>query len=87
LNLLLELIKDLKKNEKNKILIEGHTCCDIAEPEPLSLKRAKFINDYLVKKGISADRFKIIGLGTKKLLFNDNKNHKKNRRVEIYSIY
>ncbi|MCE3281001.1 MAG: outer membrane protein/peptidoglycan-associated protein, partial [Bacteroidetes bacterium] len=54
----------------------------------LSEKRAKAIQNYLVSKGIAADRFKVEWFGSKKPIA-DNKTEagrQKNRRVEMLII-
>ena len=92
-------IKDcLKANPNLKIEIQGHICCqynnrdgqDIDERKNnLSLTRAKFIYDYLVSEGISPDRLRYKGLGSKEPkvypeLSADDQNQ--NRRVVIVVI-
>jgi outer membrane protein OmpA-like peptidoglycan-associated protein len=61
----------------------------------LSLSRAQSIVDYLIGKGISADRLKAVGYGAVKVLVSDNEidklktpeekelAHAKNRRTEF----
>lgn len=52
----------------------------------LSRNRAKYIYEYLVKKGISADRMSFIGYGNLRPLVKDERtaeDEAKNRRVEI----
>jgi outer membrane protein OmpA-like peptidoglycan-associated protein len=55
----------LKENAKIRFSIIGHT--DLHGPEhynkKLSLKRARSVRDYLIDKGIAADRFEIEGAG------------------------
>ncbi|MFI5138347.1 MAG: OmpA family protein [Sphingobacteriales bacterium] len=92
-------IKDcLKANPNLKIEIQGHICCqynnrdglDIDERKNnLSLTRAKFIYDYLVSEGISPDRLRYKGLGSKEPkvypeLSADDQNQ--NRRVVIVIV-
>lgn len=81
------LVKLLKKKDKLKIRIEGHT--DIVGSESynliLSRKRAKAVKSYLVQHGISSRRIKVKGFGASKPI-SDNKTEEgkaKNRRVEI----
>lgn len=71
----------LKKNNYN-IEISGHTdkTGDFKENLLLSEKRAKAVFDYLVQKGINAERMSFIGYGSTKPISKENY---KNRRVEI----
>ena len=52
---------------------------------PLSGKRAEFVKDYLVKKGVSASRLSTEGKGGTELVvdYKDKDNNWKNRRVEF----
>ncbi len=68
-------LKDcLKANPNLKIEILGHICCQFdgkdgldfdTNKNNLSLARAKFIYDYLLDEGITADRLRYKGLGSK----------------------
>ncbi|MBK9104779.1 MAG: OmpA family protein [Saprospiraceae bacterium] len=73
-----------------EILIEGHTdnVGDEAALIDLSLHRAEAIRDYLVFKGISADRIQVAGRGASRALFQNSteSGREKNRRVEITVI-
>lgn len=92
---LLKLYKLLVVNAKLKIRIEGHVCCvtevedafDIdSQDNHLSLNRAKYIYDYLVQKGVSADRLEYTGFGRSRPVVAVELNEadaNKNRRVEI----
>jgi len=85
----------LQKNPKVKIRIEGHVCCvtdvddafDIdSKNNHLSLNRAKYIYDYLLSKGITAERLQYTGFGRSKPVVAVELNEvdaNKNRRVEI----
>lgn len=55
---------------------------------PLSAKRAEFVKDYLVKKGVSASRLSTEGKGGTELVvdFHDRDNNWKNRRVEFILV-
>jgi len=73
--------------------IQGHVCCtenkrDAIDKKTgkrnLSMARAKFIYDYLVKKGIKRSRMKYIGLKNKYPLGGETKF---DRRVEIKINY
>ncbi len=85
----------LRDNPTLKISIEGHVCCvkdapdafDVDTYEPtLSVNRAKAIYNYLVDKGIDANRLKYAGFGHRRPVVVDERNEQdaeKNRRVEI----
>ena len=78
----------LKKYPDWKISIFGHTC-EIGDSdlnEMIGLERAQKVNEYLITKGISADRIiSIISKGaTEPLVPNTSEeNRRLNRRVEI----
>lgn len=73
--------------------IQGHVCCtknkrDAIDKKTgkrnLSMTRAKFIYDYLIKKGVKRNRMKYLGLKNKYPLGGDTKF---DRRVEIKITY
>ncbi len=72
----------LAKNPKISITVEGHTDNkgEHAYNKQLSEKRAKTVGDYLIDKGINAERIKIHGFGNEK---NISEKDEENRRVEI----
>lgn len=77
----------LLDNPKLRIRVEGHTdnVGQQSELVALSLQRANAIRDFLVAKGVSADRIETAGLGSKSPL-NDNSTEEfraQNRRVEV----
>jgi outer membrane protein OmpA-like peptidoglycan-associated protein len=91
------LYKLMKVNKNMKISIEGH----INDPYKISEKyrpdwsqelsdlRANTVYEYLIKKGIHADRMSKIGYGSKYMLFPNARSEQemsKNRRVEINVI-
>ncbi len=82
-----EIINYLKNNTDYVLEIEGHTDNIGTEKENLrrSLKRAKAIKDYMLAKGIDADRIKVSGKGeSKPLAPNDTEEGRAlNRRVEF----
>jgi outer membrane protein OmpA-like peptidoglycan-associated protein len=86
----------LRDNPGVKISIEGHVCCiaahapdalDIDTNEPaLSVNRAREIYDYLVGKGIDAQRLTYAGFGKRHPIIKIERTEEeaqKNRRVEI----
>lgn len=84
----LEKLSDLlKNNPKITIRIEGHTD-NLGAPtdlQKLSEERAGAVKEYLVKKGIAANRLEIKGLGASQPV-NSNKTddlREQNRRVEF----
>ena len=82
------LVGLLKGYQDKKMLIQGHTADvgDKGSQKDLSVKRAKAVADYLVKKGAAkASQLIIEGLGgTVPLAGNDtDAGRAKNRRVEI----
>lgn len=90
-----KLYKVLKDNPSIKISIEGHVCCirdapdalDIDTYEPqLSVNRAKAIYQYLVQRGIAADRLQYSGYGRRRPVVDNElteEDAEKNRRVEV----
>jgi outer membrane protein OmpA-like peptidoglycan-associated protein len=80
----------LSKNPNMKIEIEGHTDSDgdAAQNAILSEARAHAVKDYLIAKGVSAERITFIGHGeSKPLVENDTPENKQlNRRTEIKII-
>ena len=95
--ILQKLLKTMKDNPKLKIEIQGHVCCtdgadgldyDTRERN-LSEARAKAIYEYLIAKGISADRLSYKGFGhskPKELIEDSPAKEQANRRVEIMII-
>ncbi|RYE26325.1 MAG: OmpA family protein [Sphingobacteriales bacterium] len=93
---LLKLYNTMKENEQLKICVEGHICClpkgntdgyDYdSEDFNLSVNRARAVYDFLMRKGIKADRVTYSGFGMTKPIFMPELNEEqenKNRRVEI----
>jgi len=89
-------LKDcLKVNPNIKIEIQGHICCQYDGKDgldfdtgknSLSLNRAKYIYDYLVSEGISANRLRYKGLGSKEPKVYpelSSEDQDQNRRVVI----
>jgi OOP family OmpA-OmpF porin len=77
----------LEREPNVKVMIEGYT--DSIGPEGynqgLSERRAKAVEEYLISKGISADRLEVMGYGqSKPIAPNDTKEGRAmNRRVEL----
>ncbi|MBU2938007.1 OmpA family protein [Lacinutrix sp. C3R15] len=88
-NTLKEIAAILVEQDNVYFSIEGHVCCTQnsrdavnrkTNKRDLSLARAKFIYDYLLKKGVSKRRMRYIGMRRKFPLGGDPKY---DRRVEI----
>ena len=85
-----ELAGLLAKKTEWRLKISGHTD-NIGNPKTnllLSKKRAEAVKNYLVSKGIAADRFKVEWFGGTKPVTNNKteEGKKKNRRVEMMII-
>jgi outer membrane protein OmpA-like peptidoglycan-associated protein len=80
-----KVVAFLFKNPKLKVEIGGHTngLCDESFCQKLSSSRAKTCVDYLIKKGIAAERLSYKGYGKAKLLFPQKPENPLNQRVEI----
>jgi outer membrane protein OmpA-like peptidoglycan-associated protein len=74
----------LKENPEINIEIGGHTngLCDDAYCNSLSFRRAKAVANYLIKKGIDAERLQVKGYG-KTQPISSKVNDPANQRVEI----
>ena len=74
-------------NPEMKIRIEAHTDSKGTTDYNLDLskKRAQSVVDYLVEKGVAADRLESVGLGSTKqrVVEVDEATQAQNRRVEI----
>jgi outer membrane protein OmpA-like peptidoglycan-associated protein len=93
--ILQELRKILQENPTIRIEVQGYVCCnspdrdgydDDTRTEDLSLQRAKFIYQYLIKGGIDSSRLAYRGFaGSHPLCPNESNDWEKtmNRRVEI----
>lgn len=88
-----ELAEVLLKRKDIYFTIQGHVCCtqnsrDAIDRQTkkrnLSVARAKYIYDYLAKKGIAKERMKYVGMRRKFPLGGDPKL---DRRVEILVTY
>lgn len=83
-----EFASSLKQNPNTRVTIVGHTDSSGSDAvnDPLSVNRAARTRDYLMNRGIAADRFTIQGRGSHEpLVANDSSaNMAKNRRVEIF---
>lgn len=78
----------LQQNPNTRVTIVGHTDSSGSDAvnDPLSVSRAAHTRDYLVTRGVAAERFTIQGRGSHEpIAANDSSaNMAKNRRVEIF---
>lgn len=81
-----EQIPSLKEST-NDFEIAGHTCSLGTEAynEGLGKRRAQTVYNYLVSKGIAAERVTVVSYGETRPAFSNNTeaNRSKNRRVEL----
>jgi outer membrane protein OmpA-like peptidoglycan-associated protein len=84
-----KIAKELVKRDDIYFVVQGHVCCTEngrdaidrrTRKRNLSVARAKYIYDYLARKGVSKSRMKYVGLRRK---FPLGKGEKYDRRVEI----
>jgi len=84
-----KIAKELVKRDDIHFIVQGHVCCTEngrdaidrrTRKRNLSVARAKYIYDYLARKGVSKSRMKYVGLRRK---FPLGKGEKNDRRVEI----
>jgi outer membrane protein OmpA-like peptidoglycan-associated protein len=79
--------KFLQGSPESRVIIEGHTDSRGSEAynEDLSRRRAEAVAEELVTRGISSDRFEVIGRGEGYPVANNGtaEGRQQNRRVEI----
>jgi len=84
------IVEYMKKYPTKRVLIEGHTDNQgpAAYNKNLSLRRAQAVKNYLVSKGIAADRIEIVGYGESEPIADNStpEGRQLNRRVEIKLI-
>jgi len=77
----------LERETDVKVRIEGHTDSIGTEAynQKLSERRAKAIEEFLISKGVSADRLEIVGYGPSNPIAPNNTKEGRamNRRVEL----
>ena len=93
INVLENIGASLLKRKDIYFTIQGHVCCTVNSRDAidkktakrnLSMARAKYIYDYLIKKGVKRNRMKYVGLRNKYPLGGATKY---DRRVEIKITY
>jgi outer membrane protein OmpA-like peptidoglycan-associated protein len=86
-----KVVKLLHENPTMKIEIDGHTdnVGNAEKNQVLSSNRATAVMNYIISKGVSADRISAKGYGiTKPMVGNDTpENRKLNRRVEFTILH
>lgn len=93
------LHQSLTDNPSVRIKIEGHVCCTPVEDVDgedldthtfdLSVNRAKAVRDYLIERGIAANRLEYEGFGGKRPVVTPERTEDdamRNRRVEVRVI-
>ncbi len=80
-------IKGLKLNPKAKVEVQGHTSSDGSDElnQKLSEDRANSVRDYMISKGIAADRLTAVGYGPSQPKADNSTEagRKANRRIEL----
>jgi peptidoglycan-associated lipoprotein len=85
--LLDDAVKTLQDNPQLNITVEGHTC-NIGTAEynlALGERRANAVRDYLVSRGISADRMKTVSYGEERPKYDNSREETRrlNRRAAL----
>lgn len=84
-----KLVDFMKTNPSITIEVQGHVNApdgNSRAAEKLSLMRAKYVRDYLIKNGVDKDRVEFEGYGASMMIYEDPKTddeEQANRRVEI----
>jgi outer membrane protein OmpA-like peptidoglycan-associated protein len=87
-----KLVDFMNANPSINIEIQGHVNAPNSQSkaaQKLSERRAKFVYDYLVSKGVQAKRMTYVGYGNTAMIYQNPKNQdeeRANRRVEIKII-
>ena len=79
-----DLFSFLNQNKQINAFIRGHVCC--GDNLKLSKKRAKYVYQELIKRGINQDRLRYQGFSNTLLLVNPERteaDRTKNKRVDI----
>jgi outer membrane protein OmpA-like peptidoglycan-associated protein len=85
-----KVVESMKQYDDLRIEVQAHTdnMGDAAYNQYLSEQRAESVRDYLVDKGIAADRMEVKGYGETQPIADNNarEGRAKNRRVELKII-
>ena len=83
---LAEVLKNMKKEVKFHIRVQGYVRKGSTDPWTLSLKRAEAVAGYLMEQGVDPELFFIVGYGDMRPLYTWNNPllTRRNDRVEIY---
>ena len=85
-----QIISIFNKNPNLKVVLQGHTDSigTVAYNQQLSLRRAKAVKAYFVKKGISEGRLKYEGYGERKPVASNKTEFGRsmNRRVQLMPV-
>lgn len=75
------------QDSERRMVVEGHTDSmgSDATNQPLSLNRANAVRDYLVVRGVAAEKITAVGMGSSRPIADNGtaENRANNRRVEI----
>lgn len=87
LRLLDDAVAKLQANPTRNIIIEGHTC-NIGTPEynlALGERRARSVENYLVSRGVAANRLEIVSYGEERPKFDNSREETRrlNRRAAL----
>ncbi len=82
-----EAVRSLQGNPTLKITIEGHTC-NIGTPEynlALGERRANSVRDYLISRGVTADRLQTVSYGEERPKYDNSREETRrlNRRAAL----
>jgi len=81
---------NLKVNDQTDLLIIGHTdnTGSYRINDPLSLNRASSVRSFLAGQGVSSDRMRVEGKGSREPVADNSTaaGRKENRRVEVYIL-
>lgn len=82
-----EVANALKQAEGSQFLVEGHTDSVGSDSfnQELSVRRAQSVRDYLVDRGVPADKVKAVGFGKTRPVTDNStaEGRANNRRVEL----
>src|SRR5262249_38944380 len=83
--LLDEAVADMKEADRLRLEVEGHTC-NIGTPEynlALGARRATAVRDYLISRGVAADRLRSVSYGEERPKYDNAREETRrlNRRA------